>query len=53
MPEPTSAQRALIAQQARKLMAHHMAKARSSCALKHNTPPATESMYEPGELILV
>lgn len=53
MPNPKLVQRALIAQQARKLMAQNMAKARVTRAIKHNTLPADYAIYQPGDRVLV
>lgn len=53
MSDPTLAERAIIAQQARKIMAQHMANSRVTRDIKHNTPEATSTIYNPGDRVLI
>ena len=53
LPRPSLAERAEAAQQARQLMAKHLAQVRIIRALKHNTPSATDRVYKPGDKVLV
>ena len=53
LPRPSLAVRAEVAQEARQLMAKYMAQVRIVRALKHNTPSATDHVYQPGDKVLV
>ncbi len=53
IPRPSLAERAVIAQKARRLMGKHLAQARFKCALRHNTPSATEDIFQIGDKVLV
>ena len=53
IPRPSLAERAETAQEARRLMAKHLALTRVNRALKHNTPAATNRVYQPGDEVLV
>lgn len=52
-PIPTLAERAIIAQQARYLLAQHMANARITRELKNNTPPTVDTIFIPGDRVNV
>ena len=53
VPRPTLAERAEAAQEARQLMAKHLAQVRINRALKHNTPVATDRVFQPGDKVLL
>ena len=53
IPRPSLAERAQTAQEARRLMAKHLAQTRVNRALKHNTPNANVRIYQPGDEVLV
>ena len=53
IPNPTLGERAEAAQKALSHVAKHLAQARVERALNHNTPPATDRTYQPGEQVLI
>ena len=53
IPRATLAERAVIAQKARRLMSRHLAGANVNTALKRKTPNATDQVYQPGDLVHV
>lgn len=53
LPQPTLAERAQASLSARRLMAQHLAQPKVTSALNHNTQPATNVTYQPGDLVLV
>ena len=53
IPRPTLAERAEVSLEARRYMARHFAQKKIQRALRHNTPPATDRDYTPGDQVLV
>ena len=53
VPRSLLAERALAAQEARRHMAKHQAQVRVKRALQHQTPQATDQIYQPDDKVLV
>ena len=53
VPRPSLAERAEAAQQARRYTSQHLAKVKVKRAIHHNTPPASERIYQPGDEVLI
>ena len=53
VPRPSLAERAKIAQEARSLMSKHMAAVQIRRATQHQTPTATDTIFYPGQQVLV
>ncbi len=53
IPRPSLAERAMVAQETRRLTSKHLSQARVRRALVHQTPQATNVTYQPGNKVLV
>ena len=53
IPRASLAERALAAQESRRIMAKHLAQFRVKLALHHQTPRVTDITYQPGDKVLV
>ncbi len=53
VPRPTLAERVVVTQAARRLIAKHLAQTKVKQALNHNIPSATDNSFQPGNKILV
>ena len=53
VPRAILAERAVSAQEARKLISKHLAQSKIKRAERHRTPTATDHVYYPGDQVLV